>query len=47
MHVNVILFTNNYFSGLTDETLEHLGKVGPAAQKASRRDLSVVLAQVP
>lgn len=30
---------------MTDETLEHLGKVGPKAQKASRRDLSVVIAQ--
>lgn len=32
--------------GLTDETLEHLGKIGPKAQKTSRRDLSVVLSQV-
>ncbi|KAI9363572.1 pseudouridine-5'-phosphate glycosidase [Pilaira anomala] len=31
--------------GLTDENLEQLGKVGYKAQKASRRDLSVVLAQ--
>ncbi|CAO3651887.1 unnamed protein product [Mucor hiemalis] len=31
--------------GLTDETLEHLGKTGLKAQKASRRDLPVVLAQ--
>jgi pseudouridine-5'-phosphate glycosidase len=30
---------------LTDETLEYLGQVGPKAQKASRRDLPVVLAQ--
>lgn len=32
--------------GLTDETLEHLGKIGPKAQKTSRRDLAVVLSQV-
>lgn len=32
--------------GLTDETLEHLGKIGSKAQKTSRRDLSVVLSQV-
>ncbi|KAI8372291.1 pseudouridine 5'-phosphate glycosidase [Choanephora cucurbitarum] len=31
--------------GLTDETLEYLGKVGREAQKTSRRDLSVVLSQ--
>ncbi|GAA5804549.1 pseudouridine-5'-phosphate glycosidase [Helicostylum pulchrum] len=31
--------------GLTDENLEQLGKVGPKAQKTSRRDLSVVLSQ--
>ncbi|KAG2237127.1 hypothetical protein INT48_004629 [Thamnidium elegans] len=31
--------------GLTDESLEQLGKVGPKAQKTSRRDLSVVLSQ--
>ncbi|GAA5817106.1 hypothetical protein MFLAVUS_010646 [Mucor flavus] len=31
--------------GLTDKNLEQLGKVGPKAQKTSRRDLSVVLSQ--
>lgn len=30
---------------MTDEILEHLGKVGPKAQKASRRDLPIILAQ--
>jgi pseudouridine-5'-phosphate glycosidase len=40
------IVTNIFCLGLTDQTLEYLGKVGPKAQKASRRDLPVVLAQV-
>ncbi|KAI8066122.1 erwinia chrysanthemi IndA protein-like protein-like protein [Thamnidium elegans] len=39
------LLTTPFYLGLTDESLEQLGKVGPKAQKTSRRDLSVVLSQ--
>lgn len=33
-------------SGLDDDTLETLGKLGAEAQKTSRRDLASVVAQV-
>lgn len=42
---NYLSLIHTLIIGLTDETLELLGKVGIGAQKASRRDLSVVLAQ--
>ncbi|KAF1797307.1 pseudouridine-5'-phosphate glycosidase [Mucor lusitanicus] len=41
----IALLDGKVHIGLTDETLEHLGKIGPKAQKTSRRDLSVVLSQ--
>ncbi|KAL7318995.1 hypothetical protein PS15m_002172 [Mucor circinelloides] len=41
----IALLDGKVHIGLTDETLEHLGKIGSKAQKTSRRDLSVVLSQ--
>ncbi|KAL9554218.1 hypothetical protein MBANPS3_002925 [Mucor bainieri] len=41
----IALLDGKVHIGLTDETLELLGKIGPKAQKTSRRDLSVVLSQ--
>ncbi|KAI8076430.1 erwinia chrysanthemi IndA protein-like protein-like protein [Gilbertella persicaria] len=41
----IALLDGKVHIGLTDKTLEHLGKVGREAQKTSRRDLSMVLSQ--
>lgn len=41
-----LLLTHGMGSGLDDDTLETLGKLGAEAQKTSRRDLASVVAQV-
>ncbi|CEP07821.1 hypothetical protein [Parasitella parasitica] len=41
----IALLDGRVHIGLTDKTLENLGKIGPKAQKTSRRDLAAVLSQ--
>lgn len=45
-HILTLITDTCMGSGLDDDTLETLGKLGAEAQKTSRRDLASVVAQV-